>query len=137
MNATLTETTPAPAGTTLGFSLFYCPTGGAHSIAGIRQRVELKFAACLATGEHHSPLVDIDRIHDPRLRQLSAAGMTCKGWSTADLIGCTGILEGAASSVLIATLDRPQWGSDDLALLSAIERLEALEAIAWKGGLLL
>ena len=136
-----TETAPAPADgrpkTSLGYSLFYCPTGGAHSIAGIRQRVELKFAACLATGGHHGNPVDIERIHDPRLRQLSACGMTCRNWSTADLVGCADELEGIAGSVLIATLDNPRWGQDDVALLGAIERLEYLESKAWRGGLLL
>ena len=125
------------AETTLGTSLFYCPTGGAHSMADIRLRVELKFCACMATGGHNGFPLDIARIHDPKLRQLAGAGFVFKNWSTADLTSCTEGLEGHASSVLIATLDTPQWGQDDLELLGTVERMEYLESKAWKGGLLL
>lgn len=119
--------------TTLGWSLFYCPTGGACSLGCIRQRLELKYAACAATGGTNGFPLDVRRIDNPRLRQISAAGMACRGWSARDLTEYAGALEGPASSVLLATLNSPVWGKDDLSLLGLLEKMERLQTLAWKG----
>lgn len=128
---------PANPASTLGWSLFYCPSGGASSLGGIRQRLELKLAACLATGGTNGFPVMPDRIKNPQLQTLIGAALSFRNWSIQDLIDCSGILEGPAASVLLATLDKPIWGSDDFHLFHWLERMEQLEAAAWKSGNLL
>jgi hypothetical protein len=120
--------------TTLGSSLFFDPLAGAGGIADIRQRLELKYCAAVATGGANGFPLDVRRIKDPRLRALAGAGMTLKNWTVQDLVECGGSLTGHAASVLITTLEKSDWGPDDVRLMGAIESLEGMRNMALGGG---
>lgn len=113
--------------TTLGSSLFFDPLAGQSSLEDLRFRIELKAAACAALGKFNGYPVNVKRITNLKLRGLVANGMIFRDWGVLDLVACTGELEGAADSVLIATLERPTWGPEDLNLLGLLERLEAMQ----------
>lgn len=123
--------------TTLGFSLFVDPLAGSGTVSEIRQRLELKYCAAMATGGANGFPLDPRRIRDTRLRTLAAAGMTLRNWTPQDLVRCTGNLEGHAASVLITTLEKPIWGPEDFNLMNLLERLEAAQARALGGGLMI
>ena len=67
-------------------------------------------------------------------RSLVAYGMLVKDWSLKDLTECTGRLEGAASLVLIASLEKPVWGQADYLLLETLERMEQFQNSACRSG---
>jgi hypothetical protein len=125
--------------TTLGFSLFVDPLAGPGTISEIRQRLEIKTAACTVTGGFNGYPLDVDRIKDSRLRAIVAAGMVFgdRGWGKQDLMNYTDHLEGHAGSVLMATLDDPAWGPEDLILMDLIERVESMRSLALGGGRML
>jgi hypothetical protein len=125
---------PKQISTTLGTTLFVDPLAGPGTISEIRQRLEVKYAACLATGGANGFPLHVNRIKDSRLRALAGAGMTLNQWSAQDLVQSTGNLEGHASSVLIATLEDPRWGPDDFRLMGIIEAMEGMRSRAMKGG---
>jgi hypothetical protein len=120
--------------TTLGFSLFRDPLYPFFSISDIRQRIELKYAACVALDGLDGHPIDPDRIRNPHLRSLGSLGRILKNWSVRDLAEVDGLPAHAADAVLIATLERPAWGEDDVALLGYIERLENLQSKAERSG---
>lgn len=120
--------------TTLGSSLFFDPLAGQVSLGDIRQRIELKYAACLASGGTNGFPLHVNRIQNLKLRALAAAGMVLKRWNVKDLIECTDGLACAADAVLIATLEKPKWSNDDFVLMNAIEKLENLQSMALGGG---
>jgi len=120
--------------TTLGSSIFFDPLAGQSSLGTLRQRVELKYAACIASGGTNGFPLHVKRIQNLKLRALAAAGMVLRKWCVADLIACTNGLEGPATSVLIATLEKPTWGPEDFHLFDYIEKLEAMQARAVAGG---
>ena len=120
--------------TTLGSSIFYHPLAGQSSLGDIRQRIELKYAACIASGGTNGFPLHVKRIQNLKLRALAAAGMVLKKWSVRDLIACTDGLQGPASAVLVETLENPKWGPDDFALFDLVEKLEGMQTMAVKGG---
>ena len=121
-------------GTTLGRSLFVDPLCGALSLGDIRQQLEIKLSACLICGGTNGCPIMPDRVKNPHLRSLIAAGMILQNWSNQDLVQCTGILEGAAVITLLATLENPTWGQADYQLFRTLEQLERLQAQALTGG---
>jgi hypothetical protein len=123
--------------TTLGRELFSDPLHGTYTVSDIRQKLEIKLAACLATGGCNGFPPHINRVRDPRIRSLVAAGLIFEDWSTGDLARCHGNLTPAATLALIATLDNPRWGAADLLLLGLIEQMETFAASAQKGGITL
>jgi len=125
---------PPKMETSLGFSLFRDPLAGQSSIGDIRQRLELKYAACIVMGGTNGFPLHVNRIQNPKLRALAAVGMALKLWCIRDLIDCTGALEGPASSVLLATLESPIWGPDDFRLFDLIDKLEGMQTLALGGG---
>jgi hypothetical protein len=120
--------------TTLGFSLFRDPLYPFFSISDIRHRIELKYAACVALDGLDGHPIGPDRIHNPHLRSLGSLGRILKNWNVRDLAEVQGLPALTAEAVLIATLESPVWGEDDVALLGYIERLENLQARAERGG---
>lgn len=120
--------------TTLGWSIFSDGICGARPLPDIRNQIELKLAACLATGGTDGFPITPDRIRNPLFRQLVGAGMSLKGWNVKDLAGCTGRLAIPAEGVLIATLEEPVWGEDDAVLFRLLESIESLEIKSTKGG---
>jgi len=122
---------------TAGRSLFYDPRTGANRPADIRYNLEIKLAACVATGGTNGYPVQPHRIKTPEVRSLVAFGMIFSNWSEKDLTQCTDRLEGAASLVLLATLEKPIWGQADYLLLETLERLEQLQNSAWGSGIVL
>ena len=130
--------TTSPAGGkpsfTTGRAVFFNAAGFGHSISEMRQVLEIKYAAVLVAGGANGYPLHINRIRNPHVRAIAGAGMICKRWSVKDLTECTGLLEGAASSALLASLDRPEWGPSDFHLLGHIEKLEAAATAARGGG---
>lgn len=122
---------------TTGKSVFYGPRGYGNSVSEIRHALEIKLAACLAAGGTNGCPVQPHRIKDVHLRQIIAAAMLCKEWNPKDLTECTGPLQGPATTVLLATLDRPIWGASDYHILAMVEKLESFKNAAWKGGMTL
>ena len=120
--------------TTLGSSIFFDPLAGQSSLGTLRQRIELKYAACIASGGTNGFPLHVNRIQNLKLRALAAAGMVLRKWCIADLIACTDGLEGPAVSVLVTTLEKPIWGSEDFRLFDYIEKLEAMQTRAVMGG---
>lgn len=123
--------------TTLGRSLFYDALCGAYCITDIRHKLEIKLAACVATGGTNGCPILPHRVKNEAIRSLVFGGMNWMDWNLRDLLKCTGRLESAAALVLLATLEKPIWGQDDCYLLETIERLEYYQNLAWKGGLTL
>jgi hypothetical protein len=120
--------------TTLGSSLFYDPLAGTATVSEIRQRLELKYCACLATGGTNGFPLDVRRIKTDRLRTLAACSMLLRNWSVNDLLEITGNMELVAGGVLLATLDQPRWGPEDLLLMGMIEAVEDMQSRALRGG---
>lgn len=119
---------------TSGGSLFYDPLTGPKRLGYIRFELERKLAACVALGGTGGYPIQPHRIKTAAFRSLVNAGMQFWNWSCKDLTECTGRLESAAVSVLMATLDRPIWGQADYLLMEALERMEQLQAGAWNSG---
>jgi hypothetical protein len=120
--------------TSLGWSLFGGSEEGTQTPSGIRQRLEIKYCACLVLGGHNRRPLDPERIHNPQLKTLAGAAMTLRDFTIQDLTQCTGRLGEVAGSVLLATLERPVWNDDDLRLMAVLEQLEALQRRAMRGG---
>lgn len=119
---------------TLGWSLFRDPLSMPFCIADIRSRLELKYCSCIAMGGLNGHPVDPDCIQNPYLRSLGAIGRLLKNWSIQDLTEIHGLPSLTAEAVLIATLENPVWGADDVALFRVIEQIERLQSKAEKGG---
>lgn len=124
---------PAPSFTS-GRSLFDDPLRGPKRISEIRFELEKKLAVCVATGGTNGCPIQPRRIKNPMFRSLVAFGMLLKNWTLKDLTECTGQLEGAASLVLMASMEKPIWGASDYYLLETIERLEQFEQSARGSG---
>ena len=120
--------------TTLGRGLFQDPLTGAHRIGDIRYWLELKLAACVAMDGTNGYPIEPRRIKNDSFRSLVAYGMILKNWTVKDLLGCAHRLEGAAATVLQATLEKPIWGQGDYLLFEALERIEGLQFEALTGG---
>lgn len=119
---------------TSGRSLFYDPITGQKRLGDIRFELEKKLAVCVATGGTRGYPVQPHRIKTPEFRSLVAYGMLLSNWTVKDLTECSGRLDGAASLVLIASLERPIWGQADYLLLETLERMETLQSSAWGSG---
>lgn len=113
--------------TSLGWSLFRDELSMPLSVGDIRQRLELKYCACLALGGLNGHPVDADRIVNPQLRSLGAVSRLLRNWSVKDLAEIDGLPALTAEAVLIATMENPVWGEDDGILMRCIERLEYLQ----------
>jgi hypothetical protein len=120
--------------TTLGWSLFRDPLYASFGISDIRQRLELKFAACCSLDGVGAHPIDHHRIRNPFLASLAGAGRILRGWNVSDLTQCHGMLEIPAETVLVATLECPIWGEDDVILLGLIEQIEAFQLRAERSG---
>lgn len=119
---------------TLGRSLFYDPLTGSIRLGDLRFELERKLAACLVMGGSNGYPIQPHRIKNPEIRTLVYGGMNWGNWSKKDLIECTHRLEGAASLVLLATLENPVWGQADYLLFETLERMEQFQQSAWGSG---
>lgn len=118
----------------LGWALFFSPAGAPLALSDIRQWFEIKLAACLVLDGTNGCPIQPDRIKNPVIRPLVAAGMALREWSKDDLLRVTGTNAGVAASILLATLDRPEWSAWDYEAFTLVERLDVLAAAARKGG---
>jgi hypothetical protein len=102
----------------------------------MRNQLEIKLAACLATGGINGHPIQPHRVKNPKLRAIIAAGMLCKGkgWSVKDLLECHGGLDGASTLALMATSEKPIWGASDYYLFDVLETLEEMQSLAYGGG---
>lgn len=120
--------------TTLGWSLFEDGIYGSRTISDIRNQLEIKYAACLAIGGNNGHPLSIDVIQNPFLRQFAACGAVCKNWSLKDLTEVEDKLQIPAEEVLLATLERPVWGVDDVYLYNTLTYIGGLQNKAKRGG---
>jgi hypothetical protein len=60
--------------------------------------------------------------------------MALKNWTVQDLTRITGDLAPVAETVLLATLEEPEWGAHDLIALGYIEALESMRSLSSTGG---
>lgn len=123
--------------TTLGRSIFQDGIFGARTLPGIKNEIELKYAACLSTGGNNGFPLDISQIENPLFRQIAAAAVSSKEWTIQDLAGYHERLAIPAEVVLIATLEKPEWGEDDIHVHRLLQKLGAYERKALGGGLTL
>jgi len=119
---------------TTGRGVFYHPETGSNRPEDIRFQLEMKLAACVAIGGTNGYPIQPHRIKNPCFRSLVAYGMIFRNWSLKDLTECADRLEGAASMVLVATLENPVWGASDYHLFDALEKFERLQNSAWRSG---
>ena len=120
--------------TTLGRSIFQDGIFGARTLPGIKNEIELKYAACLSTGGNNGFPLDISQIENLLFRQIAAAAVSSKEWTIQDLAGCQGQLAIPAEGLLIATLENPIWGEDDFHLFRLLQSLKAYQSKALRGG---
>ena len=125
---------PAQDITTLGRAVFECPLFGSLTVSEMRQQLEIKYCACLALKGTGGFPIDVRRIQNPHLRALAGAGMTLKNWTVQDLTRITGDLAPVAETVLLATLEEPEWGAHDLIVMGIIESLESMRSLSSTGG---
>jgi hypothetical protein len=123
--------------TTLGRSIFQDGIFGSRTISDIRNQIELKYATCLSVGGHHGFPIQIDQIENPYFRQIAAAALVSKNWTTADLVSCHGRMEIPAQGILNAALESPIWGEDDYHVFRLLKSLKAYQYKADQGGRIL
>ena len=120
--------------TTLGRSIFSDGIYGARTLPGIKNEMELKYAACLSIGGNNGFPLDISQIENPLFRQIAAAAVSSKEWTIQDLAGCHERLAIPAEVVLIATLEKPVWGEDDQQVFRLLRTLQSYEQKSQQGG---
>jgi|GEM_PF-5555581 len=120
--------------TTLGRSIFQDGIYGSRTISDIRNQLELKYATCLSTGSANGFPIDITEIENPLFRQISAAAVSSKGWTIKDLVECHDRLAIPAEGILIATLESPIWGEDDVHVFHLLRTLKAYQRKSQHGG---